>query len=254
MRFLSAKDKGKIAIFGVPYDSTTCFRPGARFGSDGIRFFSKNLETYSPGLDMDLNDVSFCDLGNVDVPVIPELMVKTVEGFVDRIDFPIALGGEHSITYPIVKSLAKRYKDLTVIQFDAHADLRESYNGTKFSHACVMRRILDLGCKLIQVGIRSGLREEFDLMETSKSIRLVDLTNLTSTLEGTNQPIYVTVDIDFFDPAFAPGTGTPEPCGFSPSAFFDIIYKLPFINVIGFDVVEVSPPFDPSGITQVLGA
>ena len=141
---------------------------------------------------------------------------------------------------------------MTVVQFDAHADLREEYLGTRLSHACVMRRIIELGCKAVQVGIRSGTEDEFNLMKEIGS--LVDLKELPDFLGAVNNPVYFTVDIDFFDPAFAPGTGTPEPCGYSPLDFFKAIYILHPLNVVGLDVVEVSPPYDPSGITQMLAA
>jgi agmatinase len=255
MVFLGASRFGDISIFGVSYDGTTCFRPGARFGADGVRFFSENLETYSPVLNRDLEDVNFRDLGNVDVPADPEGMVGAVESFVENVEIPVMIGGEHSVTYPVVKSLFSRCRKLTVVQFDAHADLRDEYSGTGYSHACVMRRVLELGCDIIQVGIRSGTREEFELMKNSPQITYLSAPErLHEVLETVKTPVYITIDIDFFDPAYAPGTGTPEPCGFSPVEFFETIYKLPPVEVAGFDVVEISPPYDPSGITQMLGA
>ena len=255
MTFLGTSQFGDISIFGIPYDSTTCFRPGARFAPDGVRFFSENLETYSPVLNRDLEDVNFRDFGNVDVPADPEGMVEAVESFMENVEIPVMIGGEHSVTYPVVKSLSNRCGKLTVVQFDAHADLREEYSGTRYSHACVMRRVLELGCDIIQVGIRSGTREEFELMKKSPQIKYLSVPEkLPEVLETVKTPVYITIDIDFFDPAYAPGTGTPEPCGFSPVEFFETIYKLPPVELVGFDVVEISPPYDPSGITQMLGA
>ncbi|WP_457568962.1 agmatinase [Desulfurobacterium sp.] len=253
MKFIGAKDSGKVSIFGVPYDGTTCFRPGARFGPDGVRFFSENLETYSPVLGRDLEDVEFTDLGNVEVSASPEKMVEEVEAFVNKIEIPVMIGGEHSVTYPVVRSLKKSYNNLTIVHFDAHADLRDEYSGTKFSHACVMRRILELGCRVIQVGIRSGTKEEFDLVEENPLIERINITNLPERLKDETF-VYFSIDIDYFDPAFAPGTGTPEPCGGNPVEFFEILYNLPPVKIAGFDVVEVSPPYDPSGITQMLAA
>jgi len=257
MKFLSSKTRGKIALFGIPFDSTTCFRGGARFGPDGIRFFSENLEDYSPSLGRSLQELDFVDYGNVECGVVPEGMISSVEGFLDNIVFEklVVLGGEHSVTYPVVKYLLKKFGNLTVVQFDAHADLREEYLGTRFSHACVMKRLLEIGCKLIQVGIRSGTKEEFEIMEREPGIfYLKDLSNLPSLLEKESNPVYFTIDIDFFDPSYAPGTGTPEAGGYSPLEFFSAIYKLPAVNVAGFDVVEVSPPYDYSGITQALAS
>ncbi len=253
MKFLGSKSVGSVCIIGVPYDGTSCFRPGSRFGPDGIRFFSENLEDYSPILKRSLYDLNFRDIGNVDVPSDPELVFDAVYQAVSGIDVPVVLGGEHSVTFPVVKALKEKYGKLTVVQFDAHADLRDEYLGTKLSHACVMRRIVDVGCDLVQVGIRSGTREEFKFMEEIGS-RVDDLGKLPITLSGIKDPLYFTIDIDFFDPAFAPGTGTPEPCGFSPLDFFNAIYNLEPLKVVGFDVVEVSPPYDPSGITQMLAA
>jgi len=256
LEFLSAKGKGKIAIFGAPYDSTTCFRPGARLAPDGIRLFSQNLEEYSPELNKSLENLEFKDLGNLELPAEPKKMVEELYSFVKGIEIPVALGGEHSITYPIVKALSERFKELTVVQFDAHADLREEYSGTPYSHACVMRRVLELGnTRLIQVGIRSGTGEEFNLIEKSGRITYVkDVKELPKALSDVKTPLYFTIDIDFFDPSFAPGTGTPEHCGALPVDFFKAVYKLPAAEVVGFDVVEISPPYDPSGITQALGA
>ncbi|WP_457568656.1 agmatinase [Desulfurobacterium sp.] len=253
MKFIGAKDSGKVVIFGVPYDGTTCFRPGARFAPDGVRFFSENLETYSPALNRDLSSVEFTDAGNLEVSALPEKMVEEVEDFVNRIEIPVMIGGEHSVTYPVVRSLKKSYNNLTIVHFDAHADLRDEYSGTKFSHACVVRRILELGCRIVQVGVRSGTREEFKLIKEHPLIEKVDIKDLPQRLME-EQFVYFTVDIDYFDPAFAPGTGTPEPCGGSPVEFFEILYNLPPVKVVGFDVVEVSPPYDPSGVTRMLAA
>ena len=255
MKFLASKESGRIVIFGAPYDSTTCFRPGARFAPEGIRFFSENLEEYSLALGKSLEDVDFCDAGNIEVPADPEKMVEAVYSFTRRVEVPVLLGGEHSVTYPVVKALSERFKNLTVVHFDAHADLRENYSGTPYSHACVMKRVLELGVSIVQVGIRSATREEAELRNRNPNITVINsLTELLTLLPRINTPLYFSIDIDFFDPAFAPGTGTPEPPGASPVEFFDLIYKLPAINLVGFDVVEVSPPYDPGGITQMLAA
>ncbi|ADU96263.1 agmatinase [Thermovibrio ammonificans] len=254
MKFLCAKEKGKIAVVGAPYDSTTCFRPGARFGPDGIRNFSHNLEEFSPALNKTLEELQFCDLGNVELPAPPEQMVEHLYSFVKEVELPVVLGGEHSVTYPVVKALKERYGSLTVIHFDAHADLRDEYSGTPYSHACVMRRVAELGCTVYQVGIRSGAREEFLYRETSPFVFDVELSELPTLFSSLEEPVYITVDIDYFDPAYAPGTGTPEPGGASPLEFFTTLYKLPAVKLVGFDLVEVAPPYDPSGITQALGA
>jgi len=255
LKFLGAKEKGEIAIFGAPHDSTTCFRGGARFGPYGIRLFSQNLEEYSPNLKKSLKELQFQDLGDLELPVEPSKAIEEIYKFVKGINIPVALGGEHSITYPIVKALKERHKELTVVHFDAHADLREEYLGTPYSHACVMKRVLELGVRLIQVGIRSGTEKEWEIIKENPNITyLKEVKELPDLLKEVKTPAYFTVDIDYFDPAFAPGTGTPEHCGESPVEFFKAVYKLPPVKVVGFDVVEVSPPYDPSGITQALGA
>jgi len=255
VKFLSAGDAGSITIFGVPFDATASFKPGARFAPDGVRFYSESLETFSLHLGKSLEDLKVADAGNLPVFTVPEEMVTAVEEFVKNVELPVAIGGEHSITYPVVKALLERYTNLAVVQFDAHADLRNTYNRTPYSHACVMRRLHELDCTIIQVGVRSATREELEFIAKSERIiRLESLAELYSTVASMKMPIYVTVDIDFFDPSFAPGTGNPEPCGFSPKEFFSVIYSLPQVEVVGFDVVEINPTCDPSGITQVLGA
>ena len=255
MKFLGAKEEGAIAILGIPYDSTTCFRPGARFAPDGIRFFSENLEEYSLKIGKSLSDVGFVDLGNIFVPSEPEKMVDEVYRVVRNVEIPVVLGGEHSVSYPVVRALLERYGNLTVVHFDAHADLRNEYSGTKYSHACVMRRILELGVRIVQFGVRSATEEEAELRTKSPLITVLEsFDELFLLLPSLDTPIYFSIDVDFFDPAFAPGTGTPEPPGFSPVEFFEFIYKLPAVKLVGFDVVEVSPPYDPSGVTQMLAA
>lgn len=255
MKFLGAKKEGKIAILGVPYDSTTCFRPGARFAPDGIRFFSENLEEYSLKFGKSLSSVEFVDLGNVPVSAEPEKMVEEVYKAVKKVEIPVILGGEHSVSYPVIKALSEKYENLTVVHFDAHADLRDEYSGTKYSHACVMRRVLELGVEIVQFGIRSATEEEAKLRTKDPKIKVVEtFEELFSFVSSVKTPLYFSIDIDFFDPAFAPGTGTPEPPGFSPVEFFNFVYKLPAVKLVGFDVVEVCPPYDPSGITQMLAA
>jgi agmatinase len=255
LKFLGAKERGRITLFGVPYDSTTCFRAGARFGPQGVRLFSHNLEEFSPQLQKSLEELDFVDAGDLELPAPPEAMVKELYSFCREVEIPVAIGGEHSITYPIVKALLERHGELVVVQFDAHADLRDIYSGTPYSHACVMRRLLELGVELVQVGIRSMTRDEYELATSSPQVTLLrEPKELPSVLLEKEKPVYFTVDVDFFDPSYAPGTGTPEHCGFSPVDFLEAIYKLPPVKVVGFDLVEVAPPYDPSGITQALGA
>lgn len=253
---------GAVVLFGAPYDSTTSFRPGARFAPDAIRDASVGIETYSPDLDADLEDVLFADLGNLDVPFgAPAPMVRAVEhateDLLDAGAKPFLLGGEHSVTPGAIRAVARRFPDLVVVQLDAHADLRPEYLGEQHSHASAMRRAMEAlrPDSLLQVGIRSGTREEFVEMRTSG--RLVTPTGpaLAAALarfEG--RPVYLTVDLDVFDPAHMPGTGTPEPGGIDWPTFVALLAALPDGALVAADVVELAPTLDPSGCSSVLAA
>lgn len=266
LQFFCSKSSFKradIAMFGVPFDSTVSFKPGARFGPDGIREVSEVVEDYSPDLDASLEDVNFVDLGNLPVRFgNPENVMKTIEKAVRQIlkegKKPFAIGGEHSISYPAISSVHKFHPDLHVIQFDAHLDLRKDYLGEKNSHASVMNKVSMLlgDGRVFQFGIRSGTKEEFEYAKKHTNIfreNLQEALNL-SVKEIGDKPVYVTLDIDVIDPAYAPGTGTPEAGGITSSEMFKLLYILKPLNIAGFDLVEVSPPNDPSGITSVLAA
>lgn len=251
------------AILGAPMDQTASFRPGARHGPRQIRSVSEVLEEYSPRLDRDLADYRYADLG--DVTVIP----GNVEESLDRIAHSarrvfrdrkllIMLGGEHLVTLPAVQSAAEVYPDLSVIHFDAHADLREIYLGVRLSHATVMRRVVEtVGPeRLFQFGIRSGTREEFAFARSAvnfhSGLRVEDVAGAAERLRG--KPVYITLDIDVLDPSYAPGTGTPEPDGCTPGDLFSALEALADLEVIGFDLVEVCPPCDHSERTAILAA
>ncbi len=245
-------------IFGIPYDRTVCYRPGARFGPGAIREASWGLETYSPVLKKDLIDFKLCDMQDIsmvgdtgdifnDITAVSSEIIKHGKKL-------IALGGEHSITYPIVRGIKDILGDVAVLQFDAHCDLRDEYLGDKFSHACVMRRCLELTDSVYQFGIRSGEREEWEFAEnTNLSRRLLSEEDISKI---DRKPVYVTIDIDVLDPAFAPGVGTPEPCGFSTEELLSSLYNLQKIrdSIVGFDIVELSPPYDNGNITAMAAA
>ena len=247
-------------IFGIPYDKTVCYRPGARFGPGAIREASWNIETYSPVLKKDLVDSKLCDLQDIslfggteeifnDIASVSEEIVKQGKKI-------ITLGGEHSVTYPIVRGIKDVIGDVAIIQFDAHCDLRDEYLGDKFSHACVMRRCYEVTRSIYQFGIRSGEREEWEFAKnTNLSMKLMGKDDVDKIAE-TGKPVYVTIDIDVLDPAFAPGVGTPEPCGFSTEELLSSLYNLREIkdNIVGFDVVELSPVYDAGGITAMAAA
>jgi agmatinase len=250
----------RVGLFGVPYDGTTSFRPGTRFGPAAIREVSSGLETYDPQLDRDLEDLPFADLGAVAIPFgAPEPVVAAVRratGAVLSLDLaPLMLGGEHSISSGAVAAVAERFPDLALVQLDAHADLRDSWLGAHHSHACAMRRCLEVlpGGTLLQIAIRSGTRAEF--AELHRSGRLVPIARMTEALLPLRgRPLYLTVDLDWFDPAVLPGTGTPEPGGFQWGDFARLVEELRHHRLVAADVVELAPQLDPSGVSAVLAA
>ena len=250
----------QVGVFGVPYDGTTSFRPGTRFGPAAIREVSPGLETYCPQLDRDLDTLAYADLGALNIAFgAPEPVVEAVKRATAHILAlglkPLMLGGEHSISSGAVAAVAKDHPDLVLVQLDAHADLRQSWLGASHSHACAMRRCLDVlpSGDLLQIAIRSGTAEEFsELHRSGRLIPLHQMSQKLSDLRG--RPIYLTVDLDWFDPAVMPGTGTPEPGGFTWTDFAALINELQYHHLVGADVVELAPQLDPSGISSVLAA
>ena len=267
--FLGAQrsvDQCKVSLLGVPYDGTCCYRPGARFGPAAVREDSYGIETYCPQLNLDLENIKFADVGSLDVPFgNAKLTIDYVEDatavLLNNNLKPLIIGGEHSITSGIIKSVIKNYPELLIIQLDAHADLRDEWLGSKFSHACTMKRCLEVlpSKKIFQVGIRSGTKSEF--LEMNKTKRLIQHTlgenakYLEEALKSfKGAPIYLTFDLDWFDPSIMPGTGTPEPGGYFWGDFAAVVDVIKSHNLIGADVVELSPKFDNSGISSVLAA
>lgn len=267
LRFMGSKDKyrdGSTIIIGAPMDWTCSFRPGARFGPQKIREVSIGIEEFSFYQEKSLEDKSFFDCGDLDLPIgdvnksIDMIEDAAQEIFNDN-KFPIFLGGEHLISLPVIRQAFKKYgKHLKVIQFDAHADLREGYLGVDLSHASVMRKICELvGPKNVyQIGIRSGTREELEFARREINFHLFEVVDSVKKAlpKLGDSPVYVTLDIDVVDPAYADGTGTPEPGGCTSKEILEAILIMRNLNVVGFDLVEVSPPNDPSGKTAVLAA
>ena len=251
----------RVGLFGVPYDGTTSFRPGTRFGPAAIREVSQGLETYCPQLDLDLEDLAYADLGAVDIPFgAPEPVVNAVQqattAVLDLGLNPLMLGGEHSISSGAVAAVANQHPDLVLVQLDAHADLREEWLGARHSHACAMRRCLEVlpSGDLLQLAIRSGTRSEFHELHSSGR-RMDDVQALRDAMAPwTGRPIYLTVDLDWFDPAVLPGTGTPEPGGFLWRDFAAVVDVLRGHRVVAADVVELAPQLDSSGVSSVLAA
>lgn len=259
-------DQSRVSLLGVPYDGTCCFRPGARFGPSAVREDSYGIETYCPQLDLDLEDINFTDIGSLDVPLGDAEL--TLDYISDATNIllknnlkPLIIGGEHSITTGIIKSIITNYPELIMIQLDAHADLRDEWLGSKFSHACTMKRCLEIlpSKKIFQIGIRSGTKSEFLEMNNSKRLIQHTLGENAKSLEKAlksfkGRPIYLTFDLDWFDPSIMPGTGTPEPGGYLWRDFAAIVEVLKSHNLIGADVVELSPKLDNTGISSILAA
>ena len=250
----------RVGLFGVPYDGTTSFRPGTRFGPSAVRDVSTGLETYCPQLDLDLEAMAYADLGAVEIPFgSPEPVLEAVhQATIEVLGLqlkPLMLGGEHSISSGAVAAVAEQHPDLALVQLDAHADLRDEWLGSRYSHACAMRRCLEVlpSRELLQIAIRSGTKDEF--LELHSSDRLVPFDQMVSRLKSLRgQPLYLTVDLDWFDPAVMPGTGTPEPGGFLWQHFAELVSELRHHQLVGADVVELAPQLDPSGISSVLAA
>lgn len=248
-------------LFGAPYDCTTSFRPGTRFASAAMRRESFGLELYSPYQGKELTDRRIFDSGDIELPFgAPEPALKMIEKRAAAVlkdgKRPFMLGGEHLVTLGAVRAAVKKFPDLHILHFDAHADLRDDYLGQKLSHACVLRRCHELvgDGKIYQFGIRSGDKSEFVWGREHVFTRLFDfegLQNAFETLAGV--PVYLTVDLDVLDPSVFPGTGTPEPGGVA----FDALRKAVTdacrtLNVVAADVNELSPHYDSSGASTAV--
>lgn len=256
----SEYDESKIVIFGAPFDSTTSYRPGTRFASSAMRNESFGIETYSLYQDKDLTDIKVFDGGDLELCFgSPESALNDIENFSSKIlgsgKLPCMIGGEHLVTLGAVRAAVKKYPDLHIIHFDAHADLRDDYLGQKFSHACVMRRCHELvgDGKIFQFGIRSGDREEFLWGKNHVTTNKFDFTGLEKIVQKIlNKPVYFTLDLDVLDPSCFPGTGTPEAGGVSFTELMSAIKSVSALNVVGIDVNELSPMLDQSGASTAL--
>src|SRR3954465_1960913 len=251
-------EESQVVLYGMPMDWTVSFRPGSRFGPARIREVSVGLEEYSFYLDRELGEVKYFDAGDIPLPFgNAQRSLDMIEEFVDQIleagKFPLGMGGEHLVSWPVMKSVYKKYPDLAIIHSDAHTDLREQYEGEPLSHSTPIRKIAEhIGPKNVySFGIRSGMKEEFDWakengMHISKFEVLEPLKEVLPTLEG--RPVYVTIDIDVLDPAHAPGTGTVDCGGITSKELLASIHAIAGsdVNVIGADLVEVAPIYDNS--------
>jgi agmatinase len=254
----------KTIIVGVPMDFTCSFRPGARFGPQKIREVSVGIEEYSVYRGKSLERADFFDCGDLeltfgDIDGSIKLIADSAGEILNDNKFPVFIGGEHLISVPVIRKVYEKYgEDLIVLHFDAHADLRQDYLGNKNSHASAIQRLIDFmpGKNIYQFGIRSGTRDEFEFAEKNTNMYKFEvfepLKKVISSLKG--KPVYVTLDIDVLDPAYANGTGTPEPGGISSRELINALGLLESLNLVGFDLVEVSPPYDMSDRTALLAA
>ncbi|MCX8022581.1 MAG: agmatinase [Syntrophorhabdaceae bacterium] len=255
--YIGAKSNGvlpSIILLGCPLDITSSFRGGTKFAPESIRRASWTLETYSPYQKRDLSDIRFTDVGDIELPsgnlhgsleIIEGTIKKMVEGNTKFLIF----GGEHLTTYPIVKAVKKHFPDLQLVHFDAHLDLRDVYEGERLSHATVIKRVKELGVEnIFQIGIRSGTKEEFEEAHLFDSPSM-----LKEKLKG-DVPLYITFDLDVFDPSLAPGVTTPEPGGLTFKEVMEFFSVLREKNIIGGDIVELSPDYDPTFVSSICAA
>ncbi|WP_194841120.1 agmatinase [Sporosarcina cascadiensis] len=259
--FEAEYDDASFVVFGAPFDSTTSFRPGTRFASKIMRSESFGLETYSPYQEADLTDFSLFDGGDLELSFgNTERALNQIEEFTAQIveedKIPCMIGGEHLVTLGAVRAVAKKYPDLHVIQFDAHTDLRDDYLDERLSHATVIRRIWDLlgDGKIFQYGIRSGDRPEFEwAAERHVFMQKFNFEGLAKTVEQLQgKPVYLTIDLDVLDPSVFPGTGTPEAGGVTFMELLQAILTVSGLNIVACDVNELSPVYDPSGVSTAV--
>ena len=252
-------EEANIVLFGAPFDSTTSFRPGARFGSAAMRHESFGLETYSPYQDRDLTDCKIFDSGDLELcfgsvqQALDDIEARAQE-ILDHDKLPLLIGGEHSVTLGAVRAVHKKYPDLHIVHFDAHADLGQDCLDMPLSHACVLRRCHDLvgDGRIHQFCIRIGEREEFAFARShtdSHPFTFDGLAQLTAQLAQSQVPVYLTIDLDCLDPSVFPGTGTPEAGGVSFLELLEAIRRFEGVNVVGADVNELAPMLDTSGVS-----
>lgn len=250
-------DESKIVLFGAPFDSTTSFRPGARFGPSAIRKESFGIESYSPYQNKDLLDYKIFDSGDLELcfgstkKSLDDIKKRT-EIILSDGKLPLLIGGEHLVTLGSVRAVYEKYPELNIIHFDAHADLRDDYLGVKLSHACVIRRCHDLigDDKIYQFCIRSGEREEFRFAENHTHFHAFDFNGLNESVEylkKSDLPVYLTIDLDCLDPSEFSGTGTPEAGGIHFNDLVRAIIKVSECNIVAADINELAPMLDSSG-------
>ena len=257
----SSFEDARAVIFGAPFDGTTSFRPGTRFGPAAIRGESDGIETYSPYQNRDLEDINVFDSGDLYFPfgnpsAVLEMIEARTQEILDADKMPVMLGGEHLVTLGAVRAMVKKYPNLHIIHFDAHADLRDDYLGETLSHASVLRRSWDLvgDGRIHQFGIRSGERAEFEFAFEHTDFHPFTVKDVLDVVLGLGSevPVYVTVDLDVLDPSLFSGTGTPEAGGIFFPDLEEALLALEALNVVGFDINELSPHYDASGVSTAV--
>ncbi len=255
----SPYDLSRFVLFGAPFDGSASFRPGARLAPAAMRRDSWGLETYSPELDRDLEEVPVSDLGDLDLPLEAERAIRCVERQFGRIiddgKIPLMLGGDHSLTLGGVRAAAERFPGLHLVHIDAHTDLRDHYQGDSLSHASVLRRcheILGDG-RIHLLGARSGLREEFLFARAHAHLHAFSLEEAAAVQETAGSaPVYLSLDLDILDPSILPGTGSPEPGGVAYRELTAALALLSRLEIIGSDIMELAPDLDPSGASTAV--
>ena len=253
----------KINIFGVPFDATSTYRIGSRFAPNAIREAFQNIEIYSKRLGKDLEDINIRDLGNLikvgDINEMNKMVEEVTREIITNNKIPAILGGDHSLTNGSVRAI----NNCTLVVFDAHLDCRDEFEGLKISHATFLRRLYEDGfiANLVHIGSRAATKDEWDFVNKD-DITIIDMEKIYNLNTGLKQfkdalsssnDIYVSIDLDVIDPAFAPGVGNPEANGMSTREILEFIYCLDNFNLKGFDIVELIPAYD-NGSTSVLAA
>lgn len=249
-----------IVLFGAPFDGTTSYRPGTRFGPQAIRNESYGIETYSPYQDKDLCDLKIFDSGDIEFPFgntrkVIDMIKERTKTILDDSKLPVMLGGEHLVTLGSFEAIYEKYPDIHILHFDAHTDLREEYLGEKLSHASIIKRIWDAigDGKIHQHGIRSGEKYEFEFAKKHTYLTKFNLESVDKSIEKLKgKPVYFTLDLDVLDPSIFCGTGTPEAGGVSFTELLNAVIKLSNLNIVGCDINELSPPYDQSGASTAV--
>ncbi len=256
--FEASFEEAEAVVFGAPFDNTASYRPGTRFAAGQMRRDSYYLELYSPRQDRSLEDHKIHDASDLVLPWgnparVLTLIEEATEAILAQDKLPVMIGGEHLVTLGTIRAFAKKYPDLHMVHFDAHTDLRETFFDEPLSHATVIRKCWDIlgDGRIHSYGIRSGVKEEFDWAKIHTDFHPFSLNGIEEVRAKIGRsPVYITLDLDVLDPSVMPGTGTPEPGGATFNELLEAMLKLTGLNIVGFDINELSPPYDPSGISS----